>query len=143
MGRIGVTWPGAPWARRGIAAHIAQGEAAVTAAHAQRAVAENAIRLAVEDAYVRAKGAQQRAALLRTTILPQSQQTLDVSRIAYQTDRVEFLALLDNERLLLDARLSYYRALAEQDQALADLERAVGAELAPTALRPVALGEVK
>ncbi len=143
MGRIGVTWPGAPWARRGIAARIAQREAAVTAAHAQRSVAENAIRLAVEDAYVRAKGAQQRAALLRTTILPQSQQTLDVSRIAYQVDRVEFLALLDNERMLLDARLSYYRALTEQDQALADLERAVGAELAPTAVRPVSLAEVK
>ena len=43
--------------------------------------------------------------LLRTTILPQAQQTLDVSRIAYQTDAVDFQAVIDNERTLLDAQL--------------------------------------
>jgi cobalt-zinc-cadmium efflux system outer membrane protein len=86
----------------------------------------------VQDAYVRARAAQDRAALLRTTILPQSQQTLDVSRIAYQTDRVDFQALIDNERTLLDAQLDYVRALSEFQQATADLERAIGTDL-PTA----------
>jgi len=83
----------------------------------------------VQEAYVRAKAAQERAALLRTTILPQSQQTLEVSRVAYQTDRVDFQALIDNERMLLDARLDYFRALSDFSQALADLERAVGSDL--------------
>ena len=142
-GRVGITWPGAPWSKKGIAARVAQDRAVVAASTAQVAVIENTVRLRVEDAYVRAKAAQQRAALLRTTILPQSQQTLDVSRIAYQTDRVDFLALLDNQRTLLDARLSYFRALAEQDQALADLELAIGGDLPATAIRALAIREVK
>jgi outer membrane protein TolC len=96
---------------------------------------ENALRLAVQEAYVRVKAAEQRAALLKTTILPQSQQTLDVSRVAYQTDRLEFLALLDNERTVLNAQLEYYRALSDFDQALADLERAIGTEISPDLLR--------
>jgi cobalt-zinc-cadmium efflux system outer membrane protein len=90
---------------------------------------QNMVRLAVQEAYVRAKSAQDRAALLRTTILPQAQQTLDVSRIAYQTDRVDFQAVIDNQRTLLDAQLGYVRALSEFEQATADLERAVGTDL--------------
>ena len=43
--------------------------------------------------------------------------------------------MLDNERMLLAAQLDYYRALAEFDQAVADLERAVGTDLSPTQLR--------
>jgi outer membrane protein TolC len=90
---------------------------------------ENAVRLAVQEAYVRAKSAQDRAVLLRTTIKPQSQQTLEVSRVAYQTDRVDFQALIDNQRVLLDVNLDYFRALSDFTQALADLERAVGADV--------------
>src|SRR5205085_11148135 len=99
------------------------------AAKARERAMENGVRLAVQEAFVHAKSAQDRAALLRTTILPQSQQMLDVSRIAYQTDRVDFQALIDNERTLLAAQLDYYRALSEFDQAVADLERAIGTDL--------------
>jgi cobalt-zinc-cadmium efflux system outer membrane protein len=98
---------------------------------------ENMVRLSVQEAYVRAKSAQDRAALLRTTILPQSRQTLDVSRVGYQTDRVDFQALIDNERVLLDAQLDYFRALSDLSQALADLERAVGTDLPPGVTVPV------
>ena len=92
------------------------------------------MRLSIQSAYIRVKAAEQRASLLRTTILPQSQQTLEVSRVAYQADRVEFLALLENERTLLNAQLEYYRALSDFDQALADLERAIGSEISPDML---------
>jgi cobalt-zinc-cadmium efflux system outer membrane protein len=90
---------------------------------------ENTVRLAVQEAYVRAKAAQARASLLRTTILPQSSQAFDASRAAYQADRADFSAVLDAERALLDSRLEYFKALAEFTQAMADLERAVGSEL--------------
>jgi cobalt-zinc-cadmium efflux system outer membrane protein len=90
---------------------------------------ENMVRLAVQEAYVRAKAAQARAALLRTTILPQSSQAFDASRAAYQADRADFAAVLDAERALLDSRLDYFKALADFTQAMADLERAVGSDL--------------
>ncbi len=129
LARVGVTWPRAPWSRDKIGAHIAEQVAASETARAREHAMENMVRLAVQEAYVRATSAQQRAALLRTTILPQAQQTLDVSRIGYQTDKVDFQAVMDNQRTLLDAQLGYVRALSEFEQATADLERAVGVDL--------------
>jgi len=137
LARFGVTWPKAPWSRGKIDAHVAEQTAALDAAKARARAMENTVRLAVQEAYVRARSAQERAALLRTTILPQSDQTLQVSRVAYQTDRVEFQALIDNERTLLDAQLDYFRSLSDFSQALADLERAVGIDLPASTTAPV------
>jgi outer membrane protein TolC len=143
LGKVAITWPRAPWSRGRIDARVAEATAALETAKARQRAMENAVRLAVQDAYVRVKAAEQRAALLRTTILPQSRQTLEVARVAYQTDRVDFLALLDNERTLLDAQLEYFRAVSDVDQALADLERALGTDIVPWMVTPVATGEVK
>ena len=129
LGSIAISWPRAPWSRGKIDERVAEQTAAVEAAKARARVMENSVRLAVQEAYVRAKASQERAALLRTTIVPQLHQTLEVSRVAYQTDRVDFQALIDNERMLLDARLDYFRALSDFNQALADLERAIGSDL--------------
>jgi outer membrane protein TolC len=129
LGRVGITWPRAPWSRDKISAHIKEQIASSETAKARERAMQNMVRLAVQEAYVRAKSAQDRAALLRTTILPQAQQTLDVSRIAYQSDRLDFQAVIDNQRMLLDAQLGYVRALSEFEQATADLERAIGADL--------------
>jgi len=129
LAKVGITWPNAPWSRGKIDAKIAEQSAAVTAATSRERAMENMLRLAVQEAYVRATAAQARASLLRTTIVPQSRQAFDVSRAAYQADRADFSAILDTERGLLDARLDYFRALADFTQAIADLERAVGTEL--------------
>jgi cobalt-zinc-cadmium efflux system outer membrane protein len=128
---VGITWPNAPWSRGRLDARVAEARAEIEAATAQQRAVENAIRFAVQEAFVRVQSAAQRAALLRTSIVPQSEQTLEVSRLAYQTDSVDFLALIDNQRVLLDAQLAYYRAISDLEQAIADLERAVGTELEP------------
>jgi outer membrane protein TolC len=129
LARVGVTWPRAPWSRDKISAHVAEQLAASDTAKARERAMESMVRLAVQEAYVRAKSAQEQAALFRTTILPQAQQTLDVSRIGYETDKVDFQAVMDNQRTLLDAQFGYVRALSAFAQATADLERAVGADL--------------
>jgi len=129
LARVGITWPNAPWSRGRIDAKIAEQSAAVVAARSRERAMENLVRLAVQEAYVRLHAAQERASLLRTTILPQSRQAFDVARAAYQSDRADFSTILDSERALLDARLEYFRALAGFTQALADIERAIGTEL--------------
>jgi cobalt-zinc-cadmium efflux system outer membrane protein len=129
---VGMTWPNAPWSRGRLDARKAEAAAdAETAALRVRAT-ERSIQLAVHDAYVRTAAAGRRALLLQSTIVPQSVQTLEVSRVAYQADRSDLRALIGNQRTLLDARLSYYRALGERELAFADLERAVGAPIPPT-----------
>lgn len=137
---VGITWPNAPWSRGRLDARKAEAAAEVGAATARTRVVERQIRLAVHDAYIRAVAASDRASLLRTTVVPQSEQTLEVSRIAYQTNRVDFLALIDNQRAVLDARLNYFRALADRELALADLARAIGVEALVPAV-PVHEGE--
>jgi outer membrane protein, heavy metal efflux system len=134
----GMTWPNAPWSRGRLDARRVEATAEIEATSATARVVERQIRLAVHEAYIRVNAAAQRAALLRTTLLPQSEQTLELSRVAYQTDRVDFLALIDNQRALLDAQLSYYRALSDRELALADLARAVGTEI--PALQPAVEG---
>ena len=129
---VGITWPNAPWSRKGLEARVAEASATVETARARYAAGESAIRFAVHESYVRAEAAQARAILLRTSILPQSDQTLAVSRVAYQADQGDFLVLIDNQRVLLDVQLAYSRALSDLEQARADLERAVGADLSLT-----------
>ena len=141
LARVGVTWPRAPWSRDKISAHVTEQIAASETAKARERAMQNMVRLAVQEASIRATSAQRRAALLRTTILPQAQQTLDVSRLAYQTDRLDFQAVIDNQRTLLDAQLAYVRALSEFEQATADLERAVGADLPAGTLAPATVRE--
>ena len=131
LARVGISWPNAPWSRGKLDARVAEAAAMVEAARARRRTVENAVRLAVQEAYVRVKSAEQRAELLRTSVVPQSRQTLDVSLVAYQTERGDFLALLDNQRTLLHTQLEYFRALSDFEQALSDLERAIGTELGP------------
>ncbi|OFW06220.1 MAG: hypothetical protein A3I61_18835 [Acidobacteria bacterium RIFCSPLOWO2_02_FULL_68_18] len=128
---VGMTWPGAPWSRGRLDARVAAARAEIDAAVARARAVENAVRYAVQEAYVRVQSAAQRADLLRTSIVPQSEQTFEVSRVAYQADRVDFLALIDNQRVLLDAQLAYYGAVSDLEEAIADLERAVGTDLAP------------
>jgi outer membrane protein TolC len=51
--------------------------------------------------------------------------------------------MLDSARTLLDAQLEYERAVSDLQQALADLERAIGTELTPDMTAPVVASEVR
>ena len=136
---VGVTWPNAPWSRGALAAKKAEAVAEIEAARARAQTVANAIRLSVQQAYVRAISAAARASLLQTTVIPQSQQVLEVSRVAYQSDRGDFAALVEQQHGLLEMRLDYFRALAAVAEARADLAYAVGDEL-PTSSVPAVEG---
>jgi cobalt-zinc-cadmium efflux system outer membrane protein len=137
MAKVGITWTRAPWARGKLDLRVQEMTAAIAAAQARQAAAESETRLSIQQAYIRATAAEQRAVLLRTTILPQAQQTLEVSRVGYQSDHVDFLAILENQRMLLDSQLEYYKALGDFQQALTDLERAVGTDIKADMVMPM------
>lgn len=123
---VGITWNNAPWARGRTDLLEEEARRRVTAARAAYDAAVNGLRLMVQEAYIRVESAAARAALLRSSLVPQTNQALEVSRIGYLADRGGFLDIIDNQRLLAAARLGYYRALADLERARADLERAVG-----------------
>jgi outer membrane protein, heavy metal efflux system len=140
--QVGITWPSAPWAHGKIDARIAETTAEVSAAEARLQATEQALRLTIQQAYIRVRTAEQRAALLQTTIVPQSRQILEVSRIGYASDRTDVLTLLENQRTLLAEQLDYFRVLADLAEARADLDGAVGIDLgsASTAVASSAKG---
>jgi outer membrane protein, heavy metal efflux system len=123
---VGITWNNAPWSRGRNDLAEEEARLAVQASRAGYDAAVSALRLMVQEASIRVEAAAQRAALLRTSLMPQSSQALEVSRLGYQADRGEFLDIIDNQRMLAAARLGYYRALADLERARADLDRAVG-----------------
>ena len=144
MAKVGITWPTAPWTKSRVDAKAAEATASVAAARARSEAVASATREAVYTAHVRADAASRRASLLRTTIVPQSEQTLEVSRVAYQTDQVDFLVLIDNQRILLDTQVDYFRALNDLERARAALKRAVGTDIsAEPGARPIATGRVR
>lgn len=124
--RAGLTWPNAPWSRGRLTTEIAAQEKRVEAARAQRAALELTIRRSVREAAVKLEAARERVRLLETTVLPNITQAVDVATVAYQSNRGDYLDLLDSQRLLLTTRMELIAAQADAQRAAADLESAVG-----------------
>ena len=64
--------------------------------------------------------------LYKTGIIPQASQSLQAAISGYQTDKVDFLTLLNNQITLFNYQLQYYRVLADFYKSLAELEWVVG-----------------
>lgn len=86
----------------------------------------------IKDAFVKTSAAARLEDLYRTVVLTQAQQSLKAAEIGYQTDRIDFLNLLESQRMLQSFNLEYYRAMADFRIAFAELEKAVGKSLTPT-----------
>ena len=84
------------------------------------------------DAKVRTAGVRlmmigERIALLERALLPQAEHALRSTEAAYSAGSIGVVDLLDSEEVLLDAQLDLARLKSDYMQALADMERAIGA----------------
>jgi cobalt-zinc-cadmium efflux system outer membrane protein len=68
--------------------------------------------------------------LYREALIPKAQQTLEVTRRAFETGQADFLSLIDAQRTLLEFALTYERAVADHAQRLAEMEMLLGKALA-------------
>lgn len=96
---------------------------------AEYKMTENMVLFDVKEAYSMVEALKKLLTLYKTSFLPQAEQTLKASLIGYEANQVDFLNLLDSQRMLLEFKLDYYKNLVELEIALADLERAVGVDL--------------
>lgn len=126
---VGMTWPSAPWSRGRLDAAKAQASAEVATAKARHQVVVNAIAGQVQQAHIRAMTAQAQVQLLQSDVIPRFQQVLASARVAYQSDRGDASAVIEDQRRVVDAQVRYFRTLGELQQARADLEYAVGVDL--------------
>ena len=71
-------------------------------------------------------GALERAALYRDTLLPLSDQTVELTESAYVTGTADITDFIDDERDRLQLRLAYARALSEANSAAIALQTLAG-----------------
>jgi outer membrane protein, heavy metal efflux system len=90
---------------------------------------KNNVLFEVKDASVRVGTAQRLANLYVSTVLTQAKQALKAAESGYQTDQVDFLNLIESQRLLESFKLEYFKAISEFYISLAQLESALGKEL--------------
>lgn len=90
---------------------------------------ENTIAAEVEDLNFKISTYKDIVSLYKTALIPQTEQAFDAARIAYETGKVDFLNWLDSERILLQTRLAYYKAIVDYQKSIAFLERVVGKDL--------------
>ncbi len=129
-----------PWLnKRKHDSEIKEAEASAAVVRSERNAQVNAAFLEIQQALIRARSAERSLRLYRDTLRPQAEAALKSASAAYQHDRTDFLNLVDSQNLLLDVETSYFKAAANFDSRVAELERAIGAPLpAASAATPVA-----
>src|SRR5262249_19811339 len=119
-----------PWLNRGKHdSEIEEAQSQVSVQRAELEAQEAIVFEQIQETLIRAKTAARLVAIYRDTLRPQAQATLRAASAAYQTDQTDFLNLIDSQNTALDVEYSYYRALAEYDSRVAELETAIGTAL--------------
>ena len=106
-----------------------QAEALTISKTQEKIDTENTLLAKAAQSYYDYGDSIRRIQLYRDTLIPKSEELLQASETAYKAGTIDFFALIDSQRLLLDYHLSHERALADNRQKLAELEMLAGAEL--------------
>ncbi|MDD5653540.1 MAG: TolC family protein [Candidatus Omnitrophica bacterium] len=127
-GMLGISIPLWFWDKQ--ESFIKEARANVNVAKADYQATQNMSLFESRSAFARFSAAQNLVKIYETGVLPQAQAAMDTARRGYEADKVAFLDLLDSLRTLKDFQIEYFESLANLEIALADLERAVGVDLA-------------
>ena len=132
-----------PWLnRRKHDSEINEARAAAAVVQSEHDVQVKAAFLEIQQALVRARAAEKSLKLYRDTLRPQAEASLKSAAAAYEHDRADFLNLVDSQNILLEVESSYFKAAANLDTRIAELERAIGAPL-PVVSAATPIAEVK
>ncbi len=90
---------------------------------------KNQVRSEIKDYYYQIEITAKTLALYEQGLITQAESSLESAMASYRTGRLDFLDLLDAERMLLNLKLGYAKEQASYQEHLAALERTVGGEL--------------
>ena len=130
MAELTMNLPGLNRERHDGEARQADGATAVAQADLEARAAT--VFLEVRQAQIAIAAAEKRGKVYRDTLLPQAEAAFKAATAAYQNNRAEFSSLINSQNLLLDIQTALYKASADRDSGVADLERAIGVELPGT-----------
>ena len=126
---VTITIPFSPWTAGRRNYEVEESLAEIRAAKANRDAMRNITLRAVGESQAKVQAARRSIQLYSEGLLTQAELSFRAAMAAYQTGRVEFVALLEGQRALREARMGYYKATVGLIQNLADLERVVGKDL--------------
>lgn len=109
------------------------------AASKEKTEKANSLAVDLKLAAYNFRNAERKIALYRDTLLPKARQSVDSIRAGYQTGTSGFGDLIDGQRILLEFRLAYERAVADRMESLAELEALVGRDLAGVGQTPASM----
>ena len=119
-----------PWLNRSKTdSEVREAQSQVSVRRAELETQKSIVFQEIQEALIRANTSARLVEIYRDTLRPQAQATLRAASAAYQTDQTDFLNLIDSQNTALDVEYSYYRALAEFDSRVSDIERAIGTPL--------------
>ena len=95
----------------------------------QKIDAENSIVAEVAGVLYEIEESQRKINLNGDILIPKAEQLVNASETAYMAGTVDFLSLIDSQRMLLQYNLDYQRVITDNQQKLAELEMLVGTEL--------------
>jgi cobalt-zinc-cadmium efflux system outer membrane protein len=101
------------------------------------AAERNRVSFRVEDALLRLESQREVLRLLRGQVIPDARAAVEAAAATYRTGAGDFLMLVDNWRKLLSYQVMEHQVVATVEQALADLQQAVGADIDRTTGDPV------
>jgi len=110
-------------------AEIGRASARVTSAEQELLAEENYVRAEVEVAYRTVKKLEDRLQELQRDFLQQTDESRNIALVAYREGAADLYKLLETQRARNEARLLYFRALQDFQQALVELNLAAGREV--------------
>ncbi|HXG50814.1 MAG TPA: TolC family protein [candidate division Zixibacteria bacterium] len=126
---INITIPFSPWTMGKRNFEVEEALAEIRAARANRDAMRNMTLRELGESRAKVQAARRSLQLYKEGLLSQAELSFRAALAAYQTGRVEFVALLEAQRALREARMGYYKATVGLVQSLAELERVVGTDL--------------
>jgi cobalt-zinc-cadmium efflux system outer membrane protein len=106
-----------------------QAKANARKAQQQKVNKENEIIAQAINVLYDVEDSRRKMHLYGDVLVLKAQELVQTSEAAYRTGTIDFLSLIDAQRMLLKCRLDYERAVTNHQQKLAELEMLIGREL--------------
>jgi outer membrane protein TolC len=107
-------------------AGVEEARSSLKAAEAQYQNKGNELYSRLALTHYKMNDAFRQARLYKDALIPKAAQTLNATRSGYEAGSVDFLSLIDAQRMLLNFQLSYYRFHANYHQRLMELRTLLG-----------------
>ncbi len=115
-------------------AHEAEAQSKLRSAQQTAADRQNMLASDLKMALYGLQNAARRIALYHDVLLPKGTESLKTNESAFSAGKIEFMDLIEAQRMLLEFEMSCERARADQAQRLAELDMLVGREISRTAV---------